>query len=398
MGRRTKKVESLTAEQVLGTSRDADARLAQMAAVAEEFGTKGWRPAPQVLKKVEAVPTIFPQYDYGTRIGGHPLARVMTIHGPSSEGKTSMTMGLMLSFLKAGHFAALIDAECTSPIDWCERLMAGYANTPAFQAIRPQSYEETDDAFRHFCTTIGNAREKGRIPADTSGIVVVDSIRKLVPQKLFAKLTKEGALGAKGGGIDGMSGRAAQYKAALNAQWLDEVVPLLHHTNCTLVIIAREAEDPNADANDRMYGNDWKVTGGKSIIYDASLAARITRAGYVTQGSDEKKCCIGERHQVRVYKSKVAGKDDKFINCFFHTSNGKLVPEGFDPTRDLLEMAIKFEMVTREGSWLKWGARKYQGDAQFVYKVTTEPGLFDELNQQVRAGFGIEPEFEEDGK
>jgi len=391
------KKEQKAPKDLLSPARDSDSRLAAMAEIAGEFASKGWRPAPQVLKKVEAVPTIFPYYDYGTRVGGHPLGRVMTVHGPSNHGKTIFTLGLLLSFLKRGHFAAFVDAEMTTPIDWCERLMQRWASAPTFQACRPDSYEGTDDAVRHFCTTIGDAREKGRLPADASGIVVVDSIRKLVPKKLFQRLMKEGTEGKSAGGIDGMSGRAAQYKAALNAQWLDELVPLMHQTNCTLVIIARESQDPNADAMARMYGNDWKVNGGNAIIYDASLAGRVTRAGWVYRGSEENKDVVGERHELRIYKTKVAGKEDKVIKCFFHTSNGKMVPEGFDGVRDLLELAVRFEMVKREGSWYRWGDHKYQGENQFVLKVSQDPELAGELERQVRSGFGIEIEEEDEG-
>lgn len=386
-----------TAEDLLSAVRSSEDESAALASVAAEFAEGGWKPAVEVLKRVEAVPTIFPQYDYGTRIGGHPLGRICTIHGPSGLGKTSFVIGLMLSFLKRKHFAGFVDAEMTTPIDWCATLMTSeIANQPAFVAMRPSTYEETDDAIRLMCTKIGAARENGRVSKSTSGIVVVDSIRKLVPTRLLQTLLKEGTSGRSEGGIDGMRGRAAMYKAALNAQWLDEMVPLLERTNCTLVIIARETEDPNADSNAKMYGNDWKINGGKALIYDASIAARVTRANWIYQGSGEGRKVVGERHLVRIHKTKVSGKEDKVIDVYFHTSNGVLTPEGFDTTRDLLELAKKFEMVTGE-TWLAWGDRKFQGENKFVAEVSANRALFSELDAQVRSGFGIEPEPVQEG-
>jgi RecA/RadA recombinase len=396
MGRKVKKSETV-AEDLLSPGREADERLRMMAAVAGEFAEGGWRPAPQVLKRVEAVPTIFPSYDYGTRVGGHPLARVTTVHGPSGNGKSYFALGLILSFLRRGHFASLIDSECTTPITWCERIMQEAANLPTYQALRPDSFESAVDSVRMWCEKIGEARDKGRIPADVTGILVVDSIRKLVPKRLTEKLLKAGADGAKGGGIDGMNGRAAQYKAALNAAWLDEMVPLLYKTNTTLVLIGRETDDVNADANDKMYGNDWKLTGGKSLVFEASLLARITRASWNCQGSGDNKKTVGERHRVRIYKSKVEGKADKVIDCHFNTSNGTLTPEGFEPARDLLELGLKFEMITQKGAWLVWGDHKFNGETAFVQQVSESPELMKELDAQVRSGFAVEPEPVEEG-
>ena len=49
---------------------------------------------------MRAVPTIFPQYDRATRVGGHPIERWTTVHGPSNHGKTTFLHGLGASFLQ----------------------------------------------------------------------------------------------------------------------------------------------------------------------------------------------------------------------------------------------------------------------------------------------------------
>lgn len=372
-------------------------RLSGLAAVALRF--KAWKPAREVLTKVEAVPTIFPQFDRGTRVGGLPLARFTVVHGPSNNGKTVFTTGLGLSFLQRDHFFGLVDAENTTPIDWLEKLMGGYEDHPGFHAMRPSSYEETVDGVRSFLTQIGEAREKGEIPKETTGLVVVDSIRKLVPQNILAKILKAGAEGEKGS-IDGMGGRAAQIKAALNAAWLDEVTMLLHQTNTSMIVIARETDDPNADANDKKWGNDWHITGGKALIFDSSLIIRITRQSWVKAGSgDDDKQTIGERHKARIWKTKVGQKDDKHTDCFFHTSNGKLVPEGYDRARDVLELAKKYEVVKApKGAWLSWNSNRWQGENAAVRKLTEEPAKLAELEAEVRARFSPDEDIAVEGE
>lgn len=369
---------------------ERDERRKALAAVASRFGS--WRPARQVLVRVQAVPTIFPQFDHATRVGGLPLQRFALVHGPSSHGKTSFANGLGLSFLQRGHFFALVDAERTTPITWLERQMSDHADNPAFVAKRPSTYEETVDAVREFLTTIGNARAKGQIPKETSGLVVVDSMRKLVPRNILARLLKEGSDSAKGS-IDGMGGRAAQIKAALNAAWLDELIGLLADTNCAMVAIARESEDVDADANARKYGTNYKVQGGKALTYESSLAMRVTRS-WVRDGNGEDTAVVGERHQVRIWKTKVEGKDDKHIDCHFHTSNGTIASEGFDRARDLVELGVELGVVKHDGksTWLSWSGVRWQGQNVAVKKLSADPAQLALLEEQVRAAMAKERE------
>lgn len=388
---RTKRQE--TAEPFTAKSRNP--QLTAMAAVAEKF--KAWRPAHEVLTAVRAVPTIFPQYDRATRVGGHPIERWTTVHGPSNHGKTSWCHGLGLSFLQRDHFYAFVDAEYTSPEDWLAKMMAEYAHHPGFIALRPTTYEQTVDAVREVMNGVAEARGTGakNISDETSLLIVVDSLRKLVPEDILAKIKQHGAQG-KRGSVDGMGGRAAQVKAAMNASWLDEMTPGLFHKRAAMVAIARESEDTGADANDKMYGNDWKMTGGKAIEFDASLVIRITRAAWVKDGAGEDSRIVGERHRMTIRKTKVAGKDDKNVVCYFHTSNGVLAPEGFDRARDVLEMARGYGMVASSGTWLSWRGNRWQGESAAVKKLHLRPELLATLEQEVRAKFAPTEKLEQE--
>ncbi len=360
--------------------------------IADEFSV--FRPAREVLRRVTAVPTIFPQFDHAVGVGGLPLERFMLIHGPSNEGKTILTHGLMLSFLKRAHFAVFIDAEYTTPITWLETLMGRFADHERFLAFRPTTYEETVDAVRDFAKTLVRLRLEGKVEPDTSALIVVDSIRKLVPKNLLAKITA----GTDKGGVDGMSGRGAMIKAAMNAAWMDELVPLLAKSNISMVVIARETDDPEADANDRRYGGGFKVGGGKAIYFDSSLVMRVERVGWVyekprAKGDEDyvKQAAIGERTRITISKTKVAQKEDKVQIAYFHTSNGTLMPEGFDTPRDVVELAERFGIVKVSGSWYVMtfdGAEsKHQGKMNLVRALHENPALFDALSRDVRAAF-----------
>lgn len=355
-----------------------------MQSVASRFGV--WRPAAEVLTAVRAVPTCFIQVDRATQVEGWPIERIATVHGPSNHGKTAFCHGIGLSFLQRGHFYGFIDAEYTTPARWLKELMGRYARHPGFVALRPQSFEQTVDAVRQFAETIGESRDKGDIEPDTSAIVVVDSIRKLIPERLLAKILAEGAEGKKGS-VDGMSGRGAMYKAALQSQWMDELVPLLARTGTGMIVITREADDPNADARDLMFDAAWKVQGSKSLVYDASLVVRITRESWVKEGPKDDPTIVGERHLARIWKTKVGSKDEgKHADAYFHTSNGHGAPIGFDPARDVFELALQLGIIEQAGAWYSVGGKRLgQGEAKAIHALREGP--LAEIEQEVRQQF-----------
>jgi len=352
-------------------------RLASIGKVAKRF--EAWRPGTEVLTKVTAQKTIFPGINRATRVGGWPNQRIALIHGPSSHGKTSLVHGIGLSYLLGGHFYLFVDAEYTSPEDWLRKLMLGQVDNPGFLALRPKSYEQTREAVSNAAKMIVEAKKSGELPADVACFVAVDSIRKLMPENLFAKLAKDE------GGLDGANGRGAMMKAALNAQWMDELTPLAAHCNLSIAIIAREMEK----AASQPWEDDFKVAGGKALEFESSLICRVVRSGYVYKGADKARVVVGERHAVRITKTKVAAKDGKLTETFFHTSNGVLVPEGFDRARDLVELGKELGIIEVSGSWLSYsGERIGNGDHAAVERLASDTALFAELESKMIVGEG----------
>lgn len=350
--------------------------------------SKSFRQARQVLKRVRAVPTIFPAFDYVTRVGGWPTDRVAMIHGPSGMGKTKFANGVGYGFLKRGHMYCLIDAEMTTPIPWLEVMMAEHVDNPAFIASRPASYEQAVDDVRKIALGIAEARDKGKIPPETTCLFVVDSIGKLVPLDIQEKIRKFAAESDKGS-IDGFSGAAGMIKAALNKAWVDQLVPLMNQTGCCIAFIVREAQDRDASAMARKFGSDWKTTGGASLFYDSSLAVRVAEAKAIREDPDDyKSAIVGERHIVEIHKTKVSARQDVVEKTWFSTSSGLWTPEGFDRARDLLELGQDLEVVKRPGAWVSYDGRRWQGVKRFLQNVT--PDVLDALERDVRAVFAAD--------
>lgn len=373
-------------------------KLKQLDKIADDFSM--WRPAVDVLRAVRGVPTCFAQVDAITKIGAWPTERVCVVTGPSNEGKTAFVIGLMKSFLQRGHFAGFQDAERTTPAPWLHQLMGELATSPNFFAVRPNTFEDAAAAARQFCKTIERIR-KERNDSQLSGIMVVDSIRKLTPKGLLDKLLKEagdsddkpgrGRGRSKGPtGLDGAGGRGAQIKAAMNAQWLDELVPLAENANVSIVIITREL----GDEEDTMFGKKPPtIAGGKALTYDSSLLVRVTRSKALYLSGVEPPQYIGDQHEVTIRKTKIGTKDRQNPRAHFYTINGSLEGSkpGFDFPRDIFELACSMNVVKAAGAWFSFGAKRLgQGSETAIKKLWLDQDLCREIEAACRAAFVIE--------
>ncbi len=372
----------------------------KMDALATRFAA--FKPASEILTNVRAVPTCFIQFDHATRCGGWPLERPAVIHGPSNQGKTVFLLGIAGSFLKLNHLVHRGDAEQTTSSSWVEELLAELVKHPRFYASRPHSFEKFVDETRAFHHALRDAKKAGEVDAATTAITIVDSLRKLVPEDVMAKIKRFGASGEKGS-VDGMGGRAAQIRAAMNAAWLDELVPLVAECGTSWAGIARESEDTEADIWAKKAGNDYKVTGGKALIFDSSLVCRIQRDGWVTRGEGADRVVLGERHEIAIKKTKVGGKEERETRAYFHTSNGRESTYGFDFARDAVELALKLGILTQSGSSYGWPTREKKSIAvgkENLISCLREAAADDlvMLQDECRAKFDeVEPEAPAEG-
>jgi recombination protein RecA len=157
------------------------------------------------------------------------------------------------------------------------------------------------------------------------------------------------------------------------------------HTGCTIILVGRESDDATADARDRQFGRDWKLTGGRALNFDSSMTVRISLAGKVRDGSGDDAEIIGERHLVEIRKTKVASKVEYVDKAYFFTGEN-----GFDRARDLLKLGDELGIVKRAGAWVSFDGHRFNGEAQFAAKCT--PEMLDELEAACREKFEKEGE------
>lgn len=364
-------------------------------AVADRFAA--FRPAREVLTVVRTVPTWFVQFDHAVRVGGWPVERFGIVHGPSGAGKTYFALGLIGSFLGRGHRALFIDLERTTPITWVETALGKeLAHSDRFSSVKEDTLEEMRDYVAKYLKAIIDAKEAGELRADESALIVVDSLDKIRLKGQFEALQKESAEDI---GMDGAKGRAGMIRAAQIGNWLHELIGLLEKSGASMIFIARETIDPNADVWAKKFGNDYKIGGGKHVYYDSSLVVRVESAGSVIDERGGGKLYLGDRHKATIRKSKVAGKEDRQTVCHFHTHGGE-TDGGFDRARDVLMLAKTLAVVeTASTGRLAWGKKAWRNDHDAVKALTSDVISLSGMEAEVRSKFmDVEPvQHDEDG-
>lgn len=382
-------------EATAQASRDRVAQLSKFVGTADS-----WKPATTTILPVDAVPTCFPYFDWKLGVRGYPLARIAVISGPSHHGKTLFALGLLASFVRSGNLAALVDAERAITAQFAQFAMGDAFTSPLFQTLPTSSYEKVRSGVRMYCDGITAGRESGALPKDATGLIVVDSIRKLVPDKLWDALAKDLAKAGDGpkrdkfgkvvkdGGVDGSKGRAGQIKAQFNAAWMDELVPLINDSRTTILIIAREHVRKGEGFGEHEI---IEVGGGDAMKYDPSMRLRVVE-DQRWYGAKGERVFAGGRHTIELHKTRYGARSDVVPTAVFHSSNGKLFPEGLDRTADVLELARELGEVTGttwldahvgEGEMVKLG----QGELQSLKRLREEPELLVKLEAVCRAKF-----------
>lgn len=339
----------------------------------------GWGTAATVLDKTVSVSTVFPDFNRAVRVGGLPVRRIHTIHGPTHGGKTAFVLGLVKSFADVGYLAGYVDAEHALGEEFAAEMVAssGLASRPNFLAVRPESYEQTIEVVDAF---LAKAAKVHAAHPEAKSILVIDTINKLVPKRELEKILGKGAKGA----TELTKAHHGRYRAALNQAWLDKLTPQIARAECALVLIAQERED--LDSTD--FFANYKVKGGAALLFDASLVMRIMKGqalylpgGKEKTGAEKNAAICGFKHRIQITKSKVAYMDGRHTDCVFHLSNGKLPdsPPGLDTARDAVHVAIGLGIMKKSGSWFSYRGRRQQGENRAVGYLNRNPLVLTEL-------------------
>ena len=135
-------------------------------------------------------------------------------------------------------------------------------------------------------------------------------------------------------------------QARLMSQALRKLTAIVSKTNCTIIFLNQLRMKIGV-----MFGNPETTTGGNALKFYASVRLEIRKASKIDDGSGDDKETIGHRVVVKVVKNKVAAP---FKKAEFDI----LYNEGISYEGDLLDMAVKTEVINKSGAFYSYKENK----------------------------------------
>ena len=309
----------------------------------------------QINQKVDAISTGALSLDAALGVGGVPRGRIIEVYGPESSGKTTLALHVVASAQKEGGYAAFIDAEHALDPKYAGQLGVDVKNLLISQPDSgEQALEITETLVR------SNALD----------VIVIDSVAALVPRSEL-----EGEMGDSHVGLH----------ARLMSQALRKLTGAVSKSNTSVIFINQIREKIGV-----MFGSPETTTGGRALKFYSSVRMDIRRIGALKDGQDN----IGNRVRVKVVKNKMAPP-------FRETELDIMFGRGFSFEGDILDLALKGNLVQKSGSWFSYGEdRLGQGKENVKIFFQDNPDLLEKLVGEVRQFLGMDqiPEDEEPAK
>jgi len=274
--------------------------------ILEDINSKSTDPIAFVGEKQRVVgqSTGIAMLDFDIGCEGYPRGRITEIYGQEGTAKTSLALWGVAQAQRDGLQCLYIDAEYALDLGLAERLGV---DLDKLIIIYPKTGEEA----------IGVVERM--LKEQVVDFVVIDSVPSINPTpELEAEVGKPT-----------MGGQARLWASALR-----RLVPLVATQKAVLLLINQVRHNIMGGQYD-----PWVTPGGKALKFYSSVRIELKRKDKLIRGDE----AIGQRVEYRMKKNKVNMNND--TGFFDYVYN-----EGFFSELDIVGMAIKKNILTREGN------------------------------------------------
>ena len=262
------------------------------------------------------IPFTSPRMNYCT-FGGIPIGKITEFYGEEHGGKTTTALDIVANYqqMDDGRDVLYVDAENTLDVEWARKIGV---DVDKMYILQPKS-QSAEEIFQIICDSV----DTGEV-----GLWVLDSIGALLSSQELEKTLEDKTYG----GI-----------AKPLTLFGKKVEMLMQRHKCTGIGINQIREDLNSS---------WggiSTPGGKAWKHFCSVRMQFSRGKFIDEKGNEltrsAESPVGNIVMMSMTKNKTCPPTRR---TGFYTINYEF---GIDYLRDLIEVAIKYDIVRKSGSW-----------------------------------------------
>lgn len=285
--------------------------------------------------------------------GGIRRSRWSEFYGEESSGKSTLCLDIMANFQKKypKEFILYIDVEGTYDTSWASNMGVNPESVVILNCLGQPAEEIFDQ--------VKEAMETGAF-----GLMILDSVGAMYSKQAGEKSFEEKTYG----------GIAMPLTAFVN-----QCTPIIKRHNIAFVSINQVRENIG-----NMY-NPINTPGGRAFKFAQSQRFMCRRGKSLDEKGNEVSNSVenpsGHQIEVKLIKSKVCPSDRKIAKCslFYRT--------GIRQDIDLLELAIKFDVIHKGGAWFSATINgqdyKWQGSGRVLDELNSNKELFETIKEKV---------------
>ncbi len=287
--------------------------------------------------------------------GGWPMNQWSEIIGDESSGKTALAYKTI-----AANQAA--DPEWVAMWVAAEEFVPDYAKAIGVDLERLWVIET--NVMEHVYDLVLRAMDNRAVDC-----IVIDSLPALVPGDEAEKMMDEFSvgLGARLTGKFFRKSSKAQKRSLVNED-----------RGCTGLIINQWREKIGV-----MYGDPRTTPGGKAKNIHYFCRVEVKRDEWIKEKDEP----VGQSIRARTMKNKTYRPQQvAVVDFYFAESNGFHLGQ-FDTIKDIVNICIAIEVITRTGAYYNYGGQKWQGKDALLMAVREDLDLQAELRKKATEYF-----------
>ena len=135
------------------------------------------------------------------------------------------------------------------------------------------------------------------------------------------------------------------------------------------------------------YGDAEYTPGGRAIGYTASVDLRLRKGDWITNGSGNNKCFVGQVVKYKIEKNKTYKRMQTGEFDFYYDENDLDIPVGHnDNFKSIVQLGIERGLIERGGAWffLNKGTEhevKFQGQDNLIAYLRANDGLVEDIKK-----------------